>query len=252
MSTSVSLHPINYADIPALAKISGDCFLEDRHTQMKALGKNPYKHEEGMKGVIASYVASERCVPLKAVDDSTGELLGWCGFGFRGFETEDIPKTAPIDEPLPTMVTGAIEENKKTEEPVEDEEDDIIKRETEMTNADMNHWMAKLMPPGTKCMYLIGLNVAPRYQRRGIGQTMLNWGADVADKSGVFTWVHSSEGAWKMYEKAGFDVIGSLDINLDDWAPAPAPAEEGEGAIWGHYVLRYMKRLPKVRKESSE
>lgn len=162
---------------------------------------------------------------------------------------EEIPKTAPIDEPLPTPETEAVEKSIEALDTIEDEEDDIIKREMEMTEADMNHWMAKLMPPGTKCMYLIGLNVAPQYQRQGIGQAMLKWGADTADKFGVFVWVHSSEGAWKTYEKAGYEVIGCLNIDLDAWAPAPPPAEEGDGAIWGHYVLRYMKRLPKTKDE---
>ncbi|RDW88379.1 hypothetical protein BP6252_00411 [Coleophoma cylindrospora] len=251
MSRSISLQPINYADIPALAKISAECFLTDRHTQMKALGKNPYNHEEGTKEGLASYLVAERAVPLKAIDNTTGEILGWCGFAFRGFEKDEIPKTAPIDEPLPAPNVETIAANNEGPPSIEDDEDDIIKREMEMTDADMKHWMEKLMPPGTKCMYLIGLNVAPQYQHQGVGQAMLKWGAEVADKSGVFTWVHSSESAWKTYEKAGFEVIGCLDIDLDAWAPAPPPAEEGSGAVWGHYVLRYMKRLPQVKHGAS-
>lgn len=106
--------------------------------------------------------------------------------------------------------------------------------------------MKILMPEGTKCMIIVGLNVAPEFQSLGVGSALLKWGATVADSYGVFTWVHSShnEGACKAYQKQGFEVIGTLDVNLDDWAPA-APPDEPEGAVWGHYVFRYLKRLPR-------
>lgn len=56
-------------------------------------------------------------------------------------------------------------------------------------------------------------------------------------------WVHSSEHAWKFYEKNGFDVVGELDIHLDERAPRLPDGELGKA--WGHYVCRYMKRVPK-------
>jgi GNAT superfamily N-acetyltransferase len=113
----------------------------------------------------------------------------------------------------------------------------------------MKRWMDTQMPPGTKCMYLVSLSVDPDFQSCGVGSTLLRWGTEMADKAGVFMWVHSSEAAWNTYEKHGFKVAETLDVNLDDWAPAPPP-DEGEGALWGHYVFRYMKRFPKDNHES--
>jgi GNAT superfamily N-acetyltransferase len=108
----------------------------------------------------------------------------------------------------------------------------------------MKAWMQKLMPEGTRCMFVASFHVDPKYQRRGIGSALLKWGTDVADERGIFIWVHSSEAGVKAYEKAGFEPIGSLDIDLDEYAPRPPPEEVG-GDIWGHYVLTYLKYIPK-------
>ena len=128
------------------------------------------------------------------------------------------------------------------------EEDEKITRLHKLEDEDMQRWQDTFMPPGsnTQCMIILGLSVDPKHQRKGVGSALLKWGADRADELGVFTWVHSSEMAWKAYEKAGFEVQGTLDLDLDEWAPRPPPVEEeGEGAKWGRYVCRYMKRLPR-------
>lgn len=122
------------------------------------------------------------------------------------------------------------------------EDDDPIKRLESMTSADLKHWMDKLMPEGTKCMFVVSLCVAPKWQSQGVGSALLRWGTERADAAGVFIWVHSSAGAWPMYAKHGFETVGTLDVDLDEYAPAPAPDQEGK---WGHYEFRYMKRLPR-------
>ena len=215
---------------------------------MKGQGKKPYNMYENAPGEIARYMSSEKCVVLKAVDEATGTTVGWSCWGFRGFEATEIPRLDPeqpkendISKPFFKDETAA----KSEEEQEENDKDDIVKRLEAMTDADMKHWMETLMPPGTKCMFVVSLSVAPKFQARGVGSALLKWGTDTADKFGVFIWVHSSESAWTTYAKHGFEIVGILDVNLDEWAPKPPPKEEGPGAIWGHYVFRYMKRLPK-------
>jgi ribosomal protein S18 acetylase RimI-like enzyme len=126
------------------------------------------------------------------------------------------------------------------------ERDDPIARLEAHTNASMKEWMEILMPPGTKCMYICTLTVSPKYQGRGVGSALLKHGTGIADRFGIFAWVHSSddESAWKLYEKFSFQTQGALDVDLDEYAPAPPP--EGDSA-WGRYVFRYMKRLPRVK-----
>jgi GNAT superfamily N-acetyltransferase len=249
MSLSITVQPASYDDIDTMARLSDYAFEQDRHTQMKELGKVPYSQYEVMCQCLPIWLSSERHVVLKALDNSTGDVVGWCGWGFRGFEKADVPRVDPgKQEEVDKRTSGS--ENVKTEEKqVNVESQDIIARLEAMTDADMKRWTDNQMPHGTRCMYLVSLSVGPDFQSRGVGSRLLRWGTEMADKAGVFIWVHSSEAAWKTYEKHGFEVVETLDVNLDDWAPAPPP-NEGDGAVWGHYVFRYMKRFPKQTLET--
>jgi GNAT superfamily N-acetyltransferase len=244
----ITIRPATTADIPALAQISGDSFQEDRHTQMKGQGKKPYNMYEAASAGIARYLSSEKCVVLKAVDDATGAAVGWSCWGFRGFEASEIPKLAPGQAKENDLSQPFFKDEIAKPDMAEDEEgeeEDSVNRLEAMTDADMKHWMETLMPPGTQCMFVVSLSVSPEFQGRGVGGGLLRWGTDTADRFGVFIWVHSSESAWRTYAKHDFEVVGTLDVDLDAWAPRPPP--EGDGDLWGRYVFRYMKRLPKAR-----
>jgi ribosomal protein S18 acetylase RimI-like enzyme len=252
-----SIEPVSKSDIPALTKISGSSFVGDRHTEMKMLGKKPYDHEGGMKQGLESWLASERCIVFQAMDKETGEPMGWNCWGFRGFEKEEV-ESVDLGKRHEKKQVAEIVAEKKSENVEEatqqttqkapetgPEEDDPIARLEAHTNASMNEWMEFFMPPGTKCMFICTLTVSPKFQGRGVGSALLKYGTDIADRFGVFAWVHSSdaEAAWKLYEKFGFQTQGTLDVDLDEYAPAPPP--KGESA-WGRYSFRYMKRLPKT------
>ncbi|KAJ6781357.1 hypothetical protein PWT90_02768 [Aphanocladium album] len=253
-------------DIPAVAKLAGDAFLSDRQTQMKALGEEePFDMEQYTLQSMPQHLKSRTCHVLKAVDEATGEIMGVCNWGIKGFVPERMPyfEERVVEAAAPVKETGAkpkeaAEELKKEEEeqqqPKEEpkegeekkEETDPIKRLVALTDADMNAWMDEVMPAGTKCLFIIGLTVSPKYQGRGVGSALLRWGTQICDDNGVFAWVHSSDPAWGMYQKSGFEVIRSLDIDLDEYAPCKPPGE-GEDAKWGHYVFRYMKYFPKTQ-----
>jgi hypothetical protein len=70
---------------------------------------------------------------------------------------------------------------------------------------------------------------------------MLRWATDRADKDGVNVWVHSSQSAWKVYEKAGFEVVDLLTVNLDDYATKKRMVGK-EAEDWGMYEFRIMLR----------
>ena len=238
-----SLQPAIPNDIPNLAHIAGEAFLSDRHTQMKALGADPYNHEQTMTEALSTWIQRppDRCHLIKAVDDTTQEILGWVCWGFRGFQAQppapeassSDPKGAKADkgsEPAPTA---------SVDEPPPLEETDLIKRLEALTDADMQHWMSQLMPPGTKCMFIISIVVAPAYQGRGVGSALIRYGTKRADDDGVYCWVHASEAGYHPFAKQGFKVVGQLRIDLDEYAPVPPP----EGGKWGEYIFRYMKRV---------
>ncbi|KXG46290.1 Acyl-CoA N-acyltransferase [Penicillium griseofulvum] len=235
------------AEGPILAKITRDSFLNDRHTQMKGLGKDPYNLEKSMTAYLSQQAVSPRTVLLKAVDNETGDIAGWVLWAFRGFA---VKETAEIRDAVPHAATQFTSSPAQTTDKttpkdqikqVDIDDNDTIKQLERMTDADMKSWMTKLMPDGTKCMYVSSLCVAPKWQSRGVGSMLLQWGTQTADAAGVFIWVHSSASAWEMYAKYGFKVVGTLDVDLDQYAPAPAPDNDGK---WGQYVFRYMKREP--------
>ncbi|KAJ5195945.1 Acyl-CoA N-acyltransferase [Penicillium cf. viridicatum] len=236
------------AEGPILGKISSDSFLNDRHTQMKGLGKDPYDLEKSMTAYLSQQAVSPRTVLLKAVDNETGDIAGWVLWGFRGFaveETAEIRDAVPhaatqFTSTTPAQTTGKTAPKDQAKKADIDDNDPITQLE-KMTDADMKAWMTKLMPDGTKCMYVSSLCVATKWQSKGVGSALLQWGTKTADVAGVFIWVHSSANAWEMYAKYGFKIIGTLDVDLDQYAPAPAPDNDGK---WGHYVFRYMKREP--------
>jgi len=261
-----SLQAATLADVPVMAKITSDSFKLDRNTQVKAGGKAGYDLEEIFNSEGAKYIASPNCRVLKAIHKETGVLMGWCCWGFRGFEAGEVPPLPANDaKDQVYMITESEELHKdipevkwsdkqpgkeRTKNPEESSTetiDDGPKRLEKLTRDDMARWMEVLMPEGAKCMFIVTLSVSPEWQSRGVASAFLKWGAEKADEAGVFCWVHSSDPAWTTYAKVGFEVIGTLDIDLDEYAVGPPPSKELEGSEgkWGHYIFRYMKRLPK-------
>lgn len=244
MSTepSIDLVPVNYSDIDALVKISADSFVADVHTQVKSQGRKPFDMAASARSDLLRNLGVERCAYMKAVDKATGEILGYCGWGFRVGDNSLVPRSDPGKPPAKDSPEATPEIEKETED---EAEEDSITRLMALEDASMRQWMTYFMPDEhTRCMYILGLAVAPSAQGKGVGSALAKWGMDAADRLGLFTWVHSSEEAWRFYAKRGFEVVGELDLDLDEWALRP-PERDGEGdAKWGHYVLRYMKRLP--------
>jgi GNAT superfamily N-acetyltransferase len=243
-----SIHPITFADARPLAKkAKEDGFMtDDRHTQLKMLGKGNINYLQDDTLEVREYREIQRLkkpreMGIKAVDNETGEIVGTSHFIFHGFELDDIPKRDLGEEPIMEKPQDIEAEQIKIEDFTE--ADHAIARMEDMEEKDMQHWQSILMPPGSKCIVVAGHGVDEKHRRRGLSGAMLKWATDHADNHGVHMWVHSSEMGWLAYAKAGFEVVGILDIDMDAWAPGPAP--EGEGALWGHYVVRYMKRLPK-------
>lgn len=245
-----AIKALQLEDVPEAAQLSSDAFLDDRQTQMKALGRNPFDMKTYHTESLPQMLKSPRYVVLKAVDDETGEFAGFCQWALIGFSPDEMPvlegRIQPPEKPTTASTQKSEKDQSEKDEPASTEqsapepEDDPIKRLEALTSGDLDAWQKEVMPEGTKCLIVVGLSVSPKFQRRGIGSALLRWGTSICDQKGVFAWVHSSEPAWRAYEKAGFQVIRSLDVDLDEYAPC-SPPNEGPDAKWGHYVFRYMK-----------
>ncbi|KAG6015232.1 hypothetical protein E4U54_003951 [Claviceps lovelessii] len=255
-SSAYTISAVQFEDIAEIGQISADAFVGDRQTQMKNLGSKPYDMKEVTMHSLPGLLRNPRVFSIKITDDATGHIMGYCHWGFRGLEPEELPELHGKPQPLAltpeadTTKNAATAEQKKQKTydgpngPETRTENDPIGRLQTLTGADLEKWMEEVMPEGARCLYIIGLSVSPKHQGRGVGSALLRWGTRICEDKNVFAWVHSSEPAWQMYERAGFQVVRVLDVDLDEYAPTPPPREEGPDAKWGHYVFRYMTYVP--------
>ncbi|KAK0614652.1 acyl-CoA N-acyltransferase [Immersiella caudata] len=236
-------------DIPTLASISSDAFESDAQTEMKGHGRAPFLMKEYALESLPGEIKNPRIRIIKAIEEETGAIMGFCTWGFRGLAPPDVPE-ADVDvdrasqqleqttHSSPAQVQPA--SGKEEDEEEKRTRDDPIARLEDLTSRDLKDWQDTIMPEGASCLFIIGLSVSPAFQRRGVGSALLKWGTDLADKHKSYAWVHSSAGAWRAYANAGFKVVRVLDVDLDEYAPVSAPVERYPGGKWGHYVFRYM------------
>lgn len=229
-STPFTLQPITESDIPTLISIFTAAFSKDANTQVKLIAKDPNSQANGMAMGIQQWLNyPDRVSLLKAVDTSTGTIMGWVGWARRGYEDQVAPPTPKTEKEEIAQQPEPDSEITKV-----DIKDHAARLEA-LTDADMSRWIAKIMPSGTKCRYLVSCVVHPAYQGRGVGSALIGWGTEKADKEGVFCWVHSSDGGHVAFGKAGFMEVERLVVDLDEFA---------EEKRWGEYVFRYMVRQP--------
>ncbi|KND89977.1 hypothetical protein TOPH_05302 [Tolypocladium ophioglossoides CBS 100239] len=228
---SVSIQPLNYADIPACAQITSSAFSVDPHTIVKQLGRKPYDMYTIFRSNFLATLHQKTHIYVKAVDEETGEIVGHSGWAFRGVDEGVIPWRGPGDEKPVEAEQGKNDEseNEDNKDGGERKEEDSIDRLHALEDADMQHWVSVLIPRDTPCMFIAGLVVSPSHQSRGVGGALIRHGNTIADSLGLFVWVHSSHQAWEAYTKFGFEVMRELDINLDEYAPREP--REGEEVI---------------------
>jgi GNAT superfamily N-acetyltransferase len=257
---SFSIQPVQYSDYVVLDNIGRESCLTDRQTQLKKLGNISYLQDNDKAEKYKDFVKTlqtPKHVYLKAVQNGLGEVLGSLHFVFYGFKDHQLPslpERGNLNEiethirELETQDAKAEPESEETKKKETDPEkrriNDAIDRFEAMESADFRLWQSVIMPSdsGCRCLIIAGFFVATSYQGKGIGSALLRYATEMADEHGVFMWVHSSEAAWRAYEKAGFAIVRMLEVDLDEWAPVSPP----EGGKWGRYVIRYMKRDARV------
>ncbi|KAI1141930.1 acyl-CoA N-acyltransferase [Hypoxylon sp. FL0543] len=253
---SVSVEPLNYADIPACARITASAFSVDPHTTVKQLGRRPYDMYAISRSGFLNTLHKKNYIYVKAVDDATGEILGHAGWAFRGVDQASVPWSGPGDAKPAEEERGQGQEdcdeakNEAKKANGEEKEENSIDRLHALEDADMQYWLSSIVPTDARCMFVVGLIVSPSHQSRGVGRALISHGNAIADELGLPVWVHSSHQAYEAYGKFGFETVRKLDIDLDEYAPRgpeegePVMGEKGSGR-WGRYIVRYMKRTPK-------
>ncbi|KAK9424846.1 hypothetical protein SUNI508_13434 [Seiridium unicorne] len=220
---------ITQDDIPIMAAIGHKAFLDDTHTNLKKY-LLPEKMGVDNSGIHRWLAARERCHVIKAVHNITNEIMGFICWAHRGC----VART-----PQPEGTAGRFSEVSS-----EDKRSKVQVME-DMEDQHFVDFMTEIMPEGTKCWYVGGLNVAPKFHRMGVARALLNWGTSRVDQDGVFAWVHSSDSAWQAYAAYSFQTVRVLRTDLDAYAEGDAVAQgPGENGKWGVYTVRYMVYRP--------
>ncbi|KAI1806813.1 acyl-CoA N-acyltransferase [Daldinia bambusicola] len=228
---SVSIQPLNYADISACARITSSAFSVDPHTIVKQLGRKPFDMYDMSYSSFLDTLHKKTCIYVKAVDEETGDIVGHAGWSFRGLDPALVPWNGPEDtkpmegdrEQWQGRNDGLKTEDEQKD--IEERTENSIDRLHALEDADMQCWVSNIVPSDTPCIFIVGLIVSPSHQSRGVGSALIQHGNSIADNLGFSVWVHSSHQAYEAYKKFGFEVTRELDIDLDEYAPR-GPTEE--------------------------
>lgn len=242
---SHTLLPAISDDIPTLSLISAQAFNGDAHTQLNCLTKGT---DFDMGPALESWISlpPSRCVVMKAVLPN-GEIAGWACWGFKGFE--DVKPKFSTSTSLPSIPDQDLAHAEEIEAIRSNPSLTKIQRLNKITNVSMAHFSSLLSPPHIKHLILIAIAISPLYQTQGIGSSLITYGTRIADETGVYCWVSSSDGGFKAFEKAGFKEVGRLTLDLDEFVEEGVMNEDQDvvDVKWGEYVWRYMRREAVVK-----
>ena len=104
---------------------------------------------------------------------------------------------------------------------------------------DTDKWLAKWTHK-RRHVLCKALFTDPVFQRRGIGNALVAYGNELADRAGLPIFLQGSPYGFPIYAKHGFETVQHLDVDLREWAPKAKCNDKG----YGNYRFRYMLRLP--------
>lgn len=228
---NISIEHAQLDDIDALVHIAGASFEADTHTQLQSHFKAPGESDaDGTRESLKSYITHPKVDLLVAKDVASGRPVGSIAWARRGYQGD-------VDRPLDPPSELETKQGPKTMADL-----------SNLTDHAMDQFMSQMMPEGSRCRYIVGINVDPAYQGRGVGSRLIQWGTDKADSEGVRCWVSSSMAGHLAFEKQGFRQVSTVEADLDEYAEGvrPAAGEGSKDGSWGKYVWYYLERDPKV------
>lgn len=105
---SFSLLPATVEDGPAIVMLAVRAQSKDRNTLVKYGGEGYTERLKAMFSEGSSDLFDDpRSLPMKAVDDATGEIIGTACWGFRGYPELDAKK-AEMDKEVSTRLLCAL------------------------------------------------------------------------------------------------------------------------------------------------
>jgi GNAT superfamily N-acetyltransferase len=172
---------------------------------------------------------------LKAVDPDTNQITALAVWQKRGYKLS--AQTDKLFAAAGIMLNGALESSSDGVC-----SNTVIQSLERYIETQFEQFLAS-WSRSSKHLYLALLMTDPRFQRRGIGTAMLEWGHKQADQAGVPAFLIASPVGHPLYQHVGWkDVDTPLQIDLSRWAAGAQGGDMG----WGVYKYYYMLRMPET------
>ncbi|KAL8698050.1 MAG: hypothetical protein Q9201_006786 [Fulgogasparrea decipioides] len=225
--STFELAPVERKDIPRLAHIHVIACLPDN--AFKLYFATPREFEQRVTEMLEGQVGDSAWQHIKAVDKKTGVLAAWASW--------NTPTDADIRE-----------RDKKAAGKLVDSRNDKVKGGFDFppglptyVQQDTDQWLQR-WTCGKRHMLCKALFTDPSFQRQGIGNTLVQYGNQLADSQGLPIFLQGSPYGYPIYAKHGFETVQHLDVDLKEWAPGADSGDKG----FGNYRFRYMVRLPRT------
>jgi GNAT superfamily N-acetyltransferase len=79
------------------------------------------------------------------------------------------------------------------------------------------------------------LGVSKEHRRKGLASLLLKHVLDMADREGKKTYLDATDEGWFVYSKLGFEVVGTVEIDLRKWG--------GEGVGRNRNMIREPRKI---------
>ena len=202
-------------DIPMLVHIHTAAFAPDNAARL--MFHNNAEMEKMVQNALGSDISNPTCSVIKAVSQTTGDILGWVGYARIGYL-----------DPIAEEQAGT----KEKDESPDTEFRKVVKAESARVRAE---WMSR-----KKYIYIATLVTDPAHQGHGVGSALMHWVTAEADADGVPCWLQSTPVAHGLYYHVGFRDVGRLEVDLRQFAQGGKGGKYG----WGPWESIYMLRLP--------
>lgn len=226
-SPTFELSPAERKDIPRLAYIHVVACLPDNAFQLYFA--TPAEFEMRVIEMLEGQVDDPAWRHIKAVDKKTGVLAAWASW--------NTPTDAQIREHDGKAAAKMAESDKVTGKGEFDFPPGLPTYVQEDTDKWLDGWTR-----GKRHMLCKALFTEPAFQRRGMGNALVQFGNQVADQASLPIFLQGSPFGYPIYAKHDFKTVQYLDVDLREWAPGAKSSDKG----YGNYRFRYMLRLPQT------
>ena len=226
-SPAFELCPVQRKDIPRLAHIHVVACLLDN--AFRLYFDTPTEFEKRVTEMLEGQVGDSTWQHVKAVDKKTGMLAAWASW--------NTPTDAQIQERDEKAAANVVDSEKDTGKG----EFDFPPGFPTHVQEDTERWLESCTR-GRRHILCRALFTEPSFQRQGMGNALIVYGNQLADRANLPIYLQGSPLGYPLYKKHGFETVRHLDVDLRDWAP---DAKSNDKA-YGNYRFRYMLRLPKV------